>query len=133
VTEFFKGLVLPLVSLSQILSATYPENPKTNMVLVASYAACFLGWTGLFFASRPDQRFSGVTFTLFCVTGTMLRPVRSGFRTRYNIRSNHLADFVAGVFFWPQVLSQMRLHCNGLELQTRDNESTIVNPPLQGL
>jgi hypothetical protein len=36
--------------------------------------------------------------------------VRMGFRGRFNIRSNVVSDFLSTLFFWPQVMTQMRQH-----------------------
>jgi hypothetical protein len=49
--------------------------------------------------------------TICFVTGSVLGLIRMGFRAKYNLRSNYLADWMAGTFLWPQVLAQMRLHC----------------------
>ena len=53
---------------------------------------------------------------LFC-NGVLLGVIRYGFRNRYNIRSNALGDFISSLFFYPQVLAQMQIHCieNGID------------------
>jgi hypothetical protein len=36
VVEFFKGVFVPFVSLNQVLTATYPQNPKTNLATTSA-------------------------------------------------------------------------------------------------
>jgi hypothetical protein len=95
------------------LSTTYPQNPKTNATLVLGYAGCYLSWIVLALASRSRPGFTGLAGTLFLLTGLILARVRSGFRSHFKLRSNSVADYVAGTLCWPQVLAQMSLHCNG--------------------
>jgi hypothetical protein len=113
VVEFGIGLLLPFLSLRNVLSTTYPQNPKTNTTLVLGYASCYLAWIILALASRSHPGLTGLAGTLFLCTGMILARVRSGFRPHFKIRSNSVADYVAGTLFWPQVLAQMSLHCNG--------------------
>jgi hypothetical protein len=113
VVEFGIGLFLPFLSLRNVLSTTYPQNPKTNATLVLGYAGCYLSWIMLALASRSRPGLAGLAGTLFLLTGMILARVRSGFRLHFKIRSNSVADYVAGTLFWPQVLAQMSLHCNG--------------------
>jgi Cys-rich protein (TIGR01571 family) len=109
--EFAKGLLIPFVSLSQILNSTYPDNPKTNMTVVGCYTVCYVIWTVLLFVSQAHPGLAGLAMTTCFVTGCVLGLIRMGFRAKYNLRSNYLADWVTGTFLWPQVLAQMRLHC----------------------
>lgn len=107
--EFVKGLVVPFVSLSQVLDATYPENPRTNQMAVMCYATLHIGWTTLFVASFQYPDLSGLATTLFVAAGMLLALIRMGFRATYTLRSNHVADVVASTLVWPQVCAQMRL------------------------
>jgi BCCT, betaine/carnitine/choline family transporter len=109
VVEFGKGLVAPFVSLHQILASTYPETPVSNGAAVASYTICYLGWIALLGASSTYPEFRGLGWTLFVVCGGVLCLIRAGFRAKYNLRSNGLADVIASAFLWPQVLTQMRV------------------------
>jgi hypothetical protein len=109
VKEFFKGLFIPFVSLYQVLIANYPANVKTNAGVVALYTLLYVGATILFFASMSRDELKGLVCTLFLATGGMLAYIRQRFRSRYNLRSNYAGDLLASAFFWPQVLSQMRL------------------------
>lgn len=55
-------------------------------------------------------------WVIFFTGGCLLSSIRMSFRERYNIRSNVVADYLNGCFFWPQVLVQMREHCITLGL-----------------
>jgi uncharacterized membrane protein len=109
--EFVKGLLIPFVSLRQILQMTYPENPKTNTTVVICYAMTYISGAATFLVSRSHPGLVGVATTLCILAGGSLGLIRAGFRSRYDLRSNFLADLLTGVFLWPQVLVQMRLHC----------------------
>jgi hypothetical protein len=109
VKEFFKGLFVPFISLHQVLTANYPANVKTNAVVVAAYTLLYVGWIMMLFASRSRDELNGLVWTLFVAAGGMLAFIRLGFRNRYNLHSNYVGDVLASAFFWPQVLSQMRL------------------------
>jgi BCCT, betaine/carnitine/choline family transporter len=109
--EFIKGLFVPFVSLHQIFASAYPENPKTNNVVVAGYAILYVAWIAVLLASRVYPGLSGVATTLCFLKGGYLGLIRMGFRSRYNLRSNYFADFMTSTFMWPQVLTQMRVHC----------------------
>jgi BCCT, betaine/carnitine/choline family transporter len=109
--EFVKGLLIPFVSLHQVLESTYPENPKINATVVGCYTVFYVCWTVLLFVSQAHPGLAGLTMTIGIVTGSVLGLIRMGFRSKYNLRSNYLADWMTGTFLWPQVLAQMRLHC----------------------
>lgn len=122
VKEFFIALVFPYYSLHQILSAAYPRNKKMNMATSGLYAFFFLGWVSLFIAYGSVTALLGFAWaTMFCGS-VLLGSVRNGFRERYKIRSNILGDFIASTFLWPQVLTQMRLHCEELGLPEENTE-----------
>jgi BCCT, betaine/carnitine/choline family transporter len=107
--EFVKGLIVPFVSLNQILSKTYPQNPRTNSFMVFVYAACYIGgWTS-YLASGSYPGLKGATWTFFFIAGGILGTIRSGFRGVHDLRSNIFADYASGVLLWPQVLTQMRV------------------------
>jgi hypothetical protein len=108
--EVAKGLVVPFVSLNQILCKDYPQNPRTNSIITILYAACYLcGWA-TYLASGSYPGLKGLSWTLLCLAGGILGTVRSGFRGVHDVRSNIFADYASGLFLWPQVLTQMRLH-----------------------
>jgi uncharacterized membrane protein len=111
ILEFVKGLLIPFVSLRQILQSTYPENPKTNATVVICYAVIYFSGMTTLLASRIYPGLAGFATTFCILAGGSLGLIRAGFRSRYNLRSNHLADLLTGLFLWPQVLVQMRLHC----------------------
>jgi BCCT, betaine/carnitine/choline family transporter len=115
--EFSKALLIPFVSLHQVLAAAYPTNKRTNLCVACSYALCYCTWVLLWLLSFTSYGQIGVTWTIFVITGCILATVRSGIRTHYNVRSNVIADLSTGIFMWPQVLTQMRLHC-----ETRPNQ-----------
>lgn len=107
--EFLKGIFLPFMSLSQILAVTYPESPMTNAVVTSCYAVCYMCWVSLFFASMALPGLTGLFRAMFVIAGCVLAFVRSGYRSKYNIRSNAIADFTTCTILWPQVLTQLNL------------------------
>jgi hypothetical protein len=109
--EFVKGLLIPFVLLRQVLQATYPENPRTNAMVVMCYGALYLSGAMTFLVSRTNPDLAGFATTFGILAGGSLGLIRAGFRSRYNLRSNYLADLLTSMFLWPQVLVQMRLHC----------------------
>jgi BCCT, betaine/carnitine/choline family transporter len=126
VVEFLKGVVVPFASLNQVLGQTYPQNPKTNAIVVAIYALCYLAWFGIFAASWTYPGATGLMWTFFAVNGCILSIVRSSFRKHYNLRSNAFADLTGSMFLWPQVLAQLRVQCAvgpamGNNKRTEDN------------
>jgi hypothetical protein len=92
----------------------YPENPKTNAMVVGCYAVLYICWTVLFLLSQAHPGLGGLTMTMCFATGSVLGLIRVGFRAKHNLRSNYIADWMTGTFLWPQVLAQMRLHCIAL-------------------
>jgi BCCT, betaine/carnitine/choline family transporter len=124
--EFGKGLVVPFVSIHQILASTRPETPVNNRVVVASYTICYLGWIALLGTSSTYPEFRGLGWTLFVVCGGILCMVRSGFRAKYNLRSIGIADVIASLFLWPQVLTQMRM-----QEECSPSHSPVELPPLK--
>jgi hypothetical protein len=80
------------------------------------YGLFFITWVALFAAyGQYTSRFGWAWTMMFC-GAVMLASIRNGFRERYNLRSNVLGYFIASCFLWPQVLTQMRLHCVELGL-----------------
>jgi Cys-rich protein (TIGR01571 family) len=118
--EFVKGLFIPFVPLNQVLRSTYPENPRTNMMVVACYTVGYASWVVVFLVSLSRQHLAGFATTIFLMTGGMLGLIRLGFRTRYHLRSNYVADWMASTFLWPQVLAQMRQHDAVASTKVRD-------------
>lgn len=110
-TEFIRGLVIPFVTLSRVLAELYPLHPRTNLVFAGCYGLCYVSWVCLCVASLRWAGLAGLASTVFVVQGSLLAMVRSGFRARYNIRSNMFADVIASTLLWPQVLSQLSLSC----------------------
>jgi BCCT, betaine/carnitine/choline family transporter len=120
VIEFGKGLVVPYVSLYQVLSSTYPESAVSNACLAALYMTCFFGWIGCLSAARGDwPELVGIGWTLFVATGGILCHVRSTFRAQFRIRSNVFADVLSSCFLWPQVLTQMLIHCDAVSSSSK--------------
>jgi hypothetical protein len=108
--EFAKGLLVPFVSLWHVLSAAFPNNPKTNLGTTIGYVVVFYAWVGVAFASVRHSGLACMAWILFVVHGVMLATIRSKFRQLHNIRSNAVADLMASALFWPQVMTQMRLY-----------------------
>lgn len=117
---FFMSLVLPFLTLRKILSAAYPRHTRSNNMCVLAYTFCFFGWISIFcaLATHPGLKAFGISF-LF-MNGVLLGIIRNGFRARYNLRSNVWGDFISSVFFYPQVLTQMHLHCLEKDLAGSD-------------
>jgi hypothetical protein len=80
VFEFIKGIIMPFVSLKQVVSTEYPLNPKTNAAVASLYALVYLARIGSFVSCWAYPGLSGVTTTLFVMSGSMLSMVRSEFR-----------------------------------------------------
>jgi len=116
VREFFVGLAVPFVPPNQILSAAYPRNKIGNAIQVFCYTICYYTWIALFIATVSYPGLKVMGWVIFFTGGCLLSSIRMSFRERYNIRSNVVADYLNGCFFWPQVLVQMREHCITLGL-----------------
>jgi Cys-rich protein (TIGR01571 family) len=114
--ELVKGLLIPFVSLSQVLSSTNPEHPKANRMVVGCYTVCYICWACLCLASRAKPGLAALATTLCVAKGVMLGFIRMEFRARFNLRSDYFADWVTATFLWPQVLTQMRQHCTSATL-----------------
>lgn len=111
VTEFLKGVFVPSISLYQVLSETYPSNGFLNMLVTGLYTVFYYLWIALFASIGTANGLVGVGWTFFFIAGFTLGAVRGGFREHHNIRSNIVGDYLSSLFFWPQVLTQMRQHC----------------------
>jgi BCCT, betaine/carnitine/choline family transporter len=109
--EFVRGLALPFIALKQVLMSAYPANRKLNTAVAALYGLCYACWVGLFLVSFSVPALGELSMIFFLMTGVILGMVRSGFRERYHLRSNAIGDFISSMFFWPQVLTQMKLQC----------------------
>jgi hypothetical protein len=70
-----------------------------------------VGWVILLAAGVTHPGLISLRWTSFIVAGFILGKVRAGFRAQYNLHSNIIADITSGIFLWPQVFKQMRLHC----------------------
>jgi hypothetical protein len=120
--EFFKALFVPFISLYQILSAVYPKNKVTNFFTTLLYGMFHVTWVGLFAAFGANEALVAWGWGMLFCSAVFLGAIRSGFRARYNLRSNLLGDFMASCFLWPQVLTQMRLHCEEVGFQEVDGD-----------
>lgn len=116
VTEFVKGLFVPFISLYQVLSAAYPRNTTLNMLNTVVYSLFYYTWVALFCAYGAKTGLIGMGWLFFFCAASLLAGIRAGFRHRFHVRSNILADFITSMFFWPQVFTQMRQHCIELNL-----------------
>lgn len=130
--EFFQGLLLPFVSLCQILSSTYPNNRLSNLACTLGYGVLYLTWVGLFIGVLGGNKgLLGWAWSFFFAAGILLGALRYGFRSRYNLRSNPFGDFAASLFLWPQVLAQMSIqsrllaiHQENAKERTKEEENT---------
>jgi BCCT, betaine/carnitine/choline family transporter len=121
--EFGKGVFIPYVSLWQVVSQTYPQNPVTNAAVVLFYALCYLGWFVCMCLYKSHPEFFALGWTMFMAATCTLCKVRSGFRAKYNLRSNDVADLSCSLLFWPQVLAQMRIHAEDVATLPKPNGS----------
>jgi hypothetical protein len=103
VVEVAKGLVVPFISLNQILCKIYSQNPLTNS---SSYTRDATWVVGMDSGSYPGLK---AAWTLFLIAGGILGTVWSGYRGVHDLRSNVFADYASALFLWPQALTQMRL------------------------
>jgi hypothetical protein len=122
VVEFFKALFVPFISLYQVLNAAYPKSTKMNFVTSSFYGLLFITWIALFITYGTYPAMLAWGWAIMFSAAVLLASIRNGFRERYNLRSNILGDFIASCFFWPQVLTQMRLHCVDLDLSQEHAE-----------
>jgi hypothetical protein len=116
VEEGIRATITPFYSLFMVLNATYPRNTFKNTVCVAFYFLSFIGWIGCFAASGKNEGLVGWGWAFYFMAAITLGAIRYGFRCRFNIRSNILGDFLGSLFFWPQVLAQLRIQCLELGL-----------------
>lgn len=112
--EFIRGLLVPFISMYQVLSFAYPTRLCVNAVAASVYGLCYIGWITMFSLSRSHPGLLAWASTSFFVCGALMGKIRSRFRSKYNIQGNNAADFLTGLILWPQVLAQMRLHCLAL-------------------
>jgi hypothetical protein len=119
VVEFFKALFVPFISFYQILNAAYPKNKVTNALNTVIYGFTFVTWVALFAAYGANKALLAWGWSMLFCHAAILGAVRNGFRGRYGLRSNVLGDFMASCFLWPQVLTQMRVHCEELGEQAK--------------
>jgi BCCT, betaine/carnitine/choline family transporter len=119
VVEFCKGVAVPFVSLHQILTFTYPENRMRNAAVVACYTLCYLGFIAFLGVSTSYPEFRGLGWTLLAASGGILSMIRAEFRAKHNLRSHGIADAMASVLIWPQVLTQMRVQLECAPSQSR--------------
>ena len=118
--EFIKGVLVPSISVYQIVAAMNPRNRNTNFIIAFLYALPYYGWIALYSIPGSRAGFQVLIWILFASCGTILGTLRVVFRGHYsNIRSNYAADFCTGLLLWPQVLSQMRLHAAMIQSQTK--------------
>jgi len=124
VTEFFKGLLIPFLSLYQILRVTYPRNTLLNKLTAGIYAIFFVTALALFCTISKYQAVKGWAWASFFCAGSLLGVIRNGFRSRFNLRSTIVSDFFGSLFFWPQVLAQLAVECKlrGLPNDKADDE-----------
>lgn len=121
-TEFFKALFVPFLPLYSILSKAYPKNKKMNLFTTLVFSMFFYTWIGLFAAYGAVTGLIPMGWAMFFCSGVLLCAIRAGFRSRYGIRSNVVADWIASTFIWPQVLVQMHLACIDLGLPDESKE-----------
>lgn len=115
--ECVKGLFVPTLSLHHVLATAYPDNRRTNAAVLACYSTCYYGWIVLAMTAHYSTLVSksavaSLAAVLFLLCGVMLGTLRGGFRARYNLRSNIVADYVSSCWLWPQVVMQLREHCH---------------------
>jgi hypothetical protein len=127
VEECVRATIVPFYSLFMVLNAAYPRNTVKNLTCVICYALAFTGWVGCFAASSKYAGLVGWGWSLYFAAAIMLGAIRGGFRGRYNIRSTILGDFLGSLFFWPQVLAQLRIQCLelGLPIDKDDEEEDV--------
>jgi hypothetical protein len=104
--ESLKGAILPFRSLLQTLQYMYPQHTKRNSFCILLYTMLLIAWVVLF--SYNNRDLDGLAWAFFAMAGTFLAFIRNEFRQCYGLRSNAVGDLVSSVFFWPQVLMQMR-------------------------
>jgi hypothetical protein len=76
-------------------------------VTSAFYGLLFITWIALFISSGTYTAMLAWGWAIMFSAAVLLASVRNGSRERFNLRSS---------FLWPQVLTQMCVHCEDLGL-----------------
>lgn len=119
IVEFMKGLVVPYMSLYEIVSKFYsaPNQRSTNIISCGLYAIMYYIWIALFICVVKWEPIRAWGWMAFFVNGVMLTSIKADYRAKKGIHGNIIGDFLSSHFFFPQVLAQ-------LVIDVRESEST---------
>lgn len=111
-TEFFSSLVLPFLSLQDILFTMYPkpQQRNTNVLFLVSYALLFFFWVTCVIVSitlKPSLIYWGIAAYISCTC--LLANLKRTVRNRRRLHGNVLGDLMSSLLLYPQVITQIRI------------------------
>jgi choline-glycine betaine transporter len=126
VVEFIKGLLVPFVSLWEIVTAFYPHPSQkvSNYLTVGIYCFMFFAWIALFAATGAYPGLRAWGWVAFFVNGCLLTSIKADFRAKNGIHGNIIGDFFSGMFFFPQVFAQLVIEVRANEFISGVPEET---------
>lgn len=107
VVGFFTGAILPMLPLHRILNKEYPRNKITNMATAGIYTFFWCAWIAFFISTIESYGLQVFGWTCFLINAFILSGVKKTFRAKYKLHGNILGDFVAALFFYPQIFVQL--------------------------
>lgn len=124
VVEFLKGMLVPFVSLYEIVSGFYaaPNQRIGNLLTVGVYTFMHFAWIALFISVAEYPALRAWGWAAFFVNGCMLTGIKADYRSQHGIHGNAIGDFLSSTFIFPQVFAQ-------LVVEIRSNESSAVGSP----
>ena len=111
-TEFFSSLVLPFLPLQDIVYTMYPkpEQRKTNLLLLVSYALLFFFWVTCVIISitlKPSMIYWGLAAYTICTI--LMANLKHTVRRRRCLHGNVIGDLMSSFLLYPQVITQIRI------------------------
>ena len=111
-TEFFTSLVLPFLPLQDIVYTMYPkpEQRKTNLLLLVSYAILFFFWVTCVIISitlKPSMIYLGLVAYVMCTI--LMANLKHTVRRRRRLHGNVVGDLMSSLLLYPQVITQIRI------------------------
>ena len=111
-TEFLSSLVLPFLSLQDVVFTMYPkpEQRNTNVLLLISHALLFFSWVTCVIISITLKT-SMIYWGLAAYFGSalLLANLKRAVRNRRMLHGNAFGDLVSSFLLYPQVITQIRI------------------------
>eukprot|EP00542_Grammatophora_oceanica_P014072 CAMPEP_0194035190 /NCGR_PEP_ID=MMETSP0009_2-20130614/7648_1 /TAXON_ID=210454 /ORGANISM="Grammatophora oceanica, Strain CCMP 410" /LENGTH=917 /DNA_ID=CAMNT_0038676457 /DNA_START=171 /DNA_END=2924 /DNA_ORIENTATION=- len=127
VTEFFYGLFVPFIPLAQVMWVLRPK-PKQrlwNHITVWAYGIFHITWVVLFILTNTASGLRAFGWSALFINAVILTNVKTTFRKQHNYRGNDVGDFISSLFFFPQVLCQLRIECESLDIHYDDDDQDM--------